>query len=399
MFVASAAVTMSRARNTATAEDILKCLKTEVSCLDPEVYNQLDHDSLCESYEMFLHAMFRCTARPTNAILEKACLQNFPHASPGEIDKLVKAIQTCVKHIRLKVKHASSGKNMSLAMKRLGKSIHFTGQVWSGDENPKAKASPAKGAFAQRTSAKRKLTREVSIGSSILPVEEQDPLCMFPETWKPSSGAAASSGVDASALHVISSAEEEGHVAPQVSAAWVDNTKMVLRRHVDGRVQEATMSSGPNGFAMAAFGDETMESEIPNAALVAFKQKGMKRPAAAPKELKRPAAAKKAAARPPPSATSSAEEQDAAAAASEPSFERTYRMEDYLPKGTRKYGSLGIRQNFGDKKQIKSFSLNGISREDGLALINTCLADLHAGASEKSVQTKIDQEVKRLKAA
>ena len=106
----------------------------------------------------------------------------------------------------------------------------------------------------------------------------------------------------------------------------------------------------------------TMESEIPNASLVAFKQKGMKRPAAAPKELKRPAAAKKAAARPPPSATSSAEEQDAAVAASEPSFERTYRVEDYLPKGARKYGSLGIRQNFGDKKQIKSFSLNGISR-------------------------------------
>ena len=63
MFVASAAVTMSRAKNTAAAGDILKCLKTEVSCLDPEVYNQVDHDSLCESYEMFLHAMFRCTAR------------------------------------------------------------------------------------------------------------------------------------------------------------------------------------------------------------------------------------------------------------------------------------------------------------------------------------------------
>ena len=147
-------------------------------------------------------------------------------------------------------------------MKRLSKSIHFTGQVWSGGENPKAKASPAKGAFAQRTSAKRKLTKKASIGSSILPIEEQDPLCMFPENWKPSSGAAASSGapassgVDASALHVISSEEEEGHVAQQVSAAWVDKTKMVLRRLVDGRVQEATMSSGPNGFAMAAFGDD-----------------------------------------------------------------------------------------------------------------------------------------------
>ena len=186
----SAAVIMSRVRNTATAEDILRCLKNELSCLDPKVYNQVDHDSLCESYEKFLHAMFRCTARPAVGILEKACLQHFSHASPGEIDKFVKVIQTCVKHIRLKVKHAGSGKTMSPFMKRLARS--YTGPHGIGGENPKAKASPAKGAFAQRTSAKRKLTREVSIGSSILPIEEQDPLCMFPENWKPSSGAAAS---------------------------------------------------------------------------------------------------------------------------------------------------------------------------------------------------------------
>ena len=88
---------MSRVKNTATAEGILRCLKTEVSCLDPKVHNQVDHDSLLESYEKFLHAMFRCTARPTGTILEKACLQHFPHASPGEIDKFVKAIQTCAK--------------------------------------------------------------------------------------------------------------------------------------------------------------------------------------------------------------------------------------------------------------------------------------------------------------
>ena len=101
---------------------------------------------------------------------------------------------------------------------------------------------------------------------------------------------------------------------------------------------------------------------IPNASLVAFKQKGMKRPAAAPKELKRPAAAKKPAARPAPSATSSAEEQNAAEAANEPAFERTYRMEDYLPKGTRKYGSLGTRQISATRSKPSLFPWFGIDQ-------------------------------------
>ena len=75
----------------------------------------------------------------------------------------------------------------------------------------------------------------------------------------------------------------------------------------------------------------------------------------------------------------------------------TYRLEDYLAKGSRKYGALGVRRNFGDKKQIKSFTLNKISREIGLDLAQKCIADLHNGATEQSVIEFVNEEIRKWK--
>ena len=74
-----------------------------------------------------------------------------------------------------------------------------------------------------------------------------------------------------------------------------------------------------------------------------------------------------------------------------------YRLEDYPAKGSRKYGALGIRRNFGDKKQIKSFTLNKISREVGLDLAKKCIADLHNGATEQSVIEFLNEEIRKWK--
>ena len=74
-----------------------------------------------------------------------------------------------------------------------------------------------------------------------------------------------------------------------------------------------------------------------------------------------------------------------------------YRLEDYPAKGSRKYGALGVRRNFGDKKQIKSFTLNKISREVGLDLAQKCIADLHNGATEQSVIEFLNEEIRKWK--
>ena len=125
----------------------------------------------------------------------------------------------------------------------------------------------------------------------------------------------------------------------------------------------------------------------------------MKRPAAV---LKKPAACEAVL------GTSEEEEVEAppAAAAADPEPAaldlaspegNTYRLEDYPAKGCRKYGALGIRRNFGDKKQIKSFTLSKISREVGLDLAQKCIADLHNGATEQSAIDFLTEEIRKWK--
>ena len=181
---------------------------------------------------------------------------------------------------------------------------------------------------------------------------------------------------------------------------------------------ESYYSEGPNGFAIAAFGENKFESEIPNESLKIYRQSaGGKKPAAVLKRpaavLKRPAAVLKrpAAILKKPSSceavlgTSEEEDVEArpavAVADPEPAAvdlaSPEYRLEDYAAKGSRKYGALGIRRNFGDKKQIKSFTLNKISREVGQVLAQKCIADLHNGATEQSVIEFLNEEIRKWK--
>ena len=179
------------------------------------------------------------------------------------------------------------------------------------------------------------------------------------------------------------------------------------------------MSEGPNGFAIAAFGENKFESEIPNETLKIYRQSAggkkpaavLKRPAAVLKRpaavLKRPAAIlKKRAACEAVPGTSEEEDVEArpavAIADPEPAAvdlaSPEHRLEDYPAKGSRKYGALGVRRNFGDKKKNQIFHfLNKISREVGLDLAQKCIADLHNGATEQSVIEFLNEEIRKWK--
>ena len=101
----------------------------------------------------------------------------------------------------------------------------------------------------------------------------------------------SSETLDSQEHQLIEVSSEESQASPKkpVSAGtWIDSTAMVVCRFVDSKVEKATMSEGPNGFAIAAFGENKFESEIPNESLKIYRQSaGGKRPAAV---LKRPAA-------------------------------------------------------------------------------------------------------------
>ena len=103
----------------------------------------------------------------------------------------------------------------------------------------------------------------------------------------------SSETLDSQERQLIEVSNEESQVSPKkpVSAGtWIDSTAMVVCRFVDSKVEKATMSEGPNGFAIAAFGENKFESEIPNESLKISRTRqsaGGKKPAAV---LKRPAA-------------------------------------------------------------------------------------------------------------
>ena len=390
---------MSRAKNTVSGQDLCKCLKAEVACLDPKDYLDVEIDQVCKHYRKFLGLMFQKTIRPSKDCLKEAALKVNPRTLSDEAKKWSSAIVECVQHIRTKAKWSISSKKYEPWMGELVK-IYLECAEFHGNRQ--------KGKFVQKAIAKRRLMRQSSNASSIpqLPVNE-------PLLQKIPPGH-SSETLDSQEHQLIEVSSEESQVSPKkpVSAGtWIDSTAMVVCRFVDSKVEKATMSEGQNGFADAAFGENKFESEIPNESLKIYRQSaGGKRPAAVLKRpaavLKRPAAIlKKRAACEAVLGTSEEEDVEArpavAVADPEPAAvdlaSPEYRFEDYPAKGSRKYGALGVRRNFGDKKQIKSFTLNKTSREVGLDLAQKYIADLHNGATEQSVIEFLNEEIRKWK--
>ena len=397
---------MTRAKNTASVQDLCKCLKAEVACLDPKEYLDVEIDQVCKHYRKFRGLMFQKTIRPSKDCLKEAALKVNPRTLSDEAKKWSSAIVECVQHIRTKAKWSISSKKYEPWMGKLVK-IYLECSEFHGNRQ--------KGKFVQKAIAKRRLMRQSSNASSIPQLPVNEPLLQkFPPGH-------SSETLDSQEHQLIEVSSEESQASPKKPVSvgtWIDSTAMVVCRFVDSKVEKATMSEGPNGFAIAAFGENKFESEIPNESLKIYRQSAggkkpaavLKRPAAVLKRpaavLKRPAAIlKKRAACEAVLGTSEEEDVEArpavAVADPEPAAvdlaSPEYRLEDYPAKGSRKYGALGVRRNFGDKKQIKSFTLNKISREVGLDLAQKCIADLHNGATEQSVIEFLNEEIRKWK--
>ena len=101
---------MSRAKNTASVQDVCKCLKVEVACLDPKDYLDVEIDQVCKHYRKFLGLMFQKTIRPSKDCLKEAALKVNPRTLSDEAKKWSPAIVECVQHIRTKAKWSISSK-------------------------------------------------------------------------------------------------------------------------------------------------------------------------------------------------------------------------------------------------------------------------------------------------
>ena len=166
-----------------------------------------------------------------------------------------------------------------------------------------------------------------------------------------------------------------------------------------------TTSPGEHGFLKFTFQGLDHTTEIPNLALESVQATTtLKRPASGAKTVaKAKAVSKKPAAKGKSGAKSMAEPSPADIApdhqleivsASPSNVSMTYKLEHYKVSKTRKYASLGLRREFGDKKQIWGRSMRNIDTEKAMAQVREAIAKLNAQkASEKGACDVLDDQI------
>ena len=109
---------MARAKNTASEEDLRKCLKGELDSLDPAKFNA-DTEDVVEAYCIFIRSLLRLTPRPNVSVLAKAAQKVFLKADPDTCKKWSQSICNAIQHCRKKLKSMKSGTKLSPAVKSI----------------------------------------------------------------------------------------------------------------------------------------------------------------------------------------------------------------------------------------------------------------------------------------
>ena len=303
---------MHRAKNSAQSSDVCKLLRAELpQGLLPEHYLQVDPVKVCDHYFGFIVALLKITPRPTINILQSAAMETFKmdvESSLAWASRITRSVSFC----RQKVKCMKSGVKLSVGVKGIAKQLQKSKAACGGGSNSKvAFGSPITASLRNKYLKKRK-SNEQSPPAKECPPEKE--VCNKQKSTACSSKATAKEilklyGLEESPLLpveevpevecedviAVASSQEVAEViqppSKPVGTAWLCCKELCVKRcRSDGQVERAIMYEGPDGFAMAKFGEEPgFLTEMPNLMLnLPVKEAVMKKPAKA--VLKKPAA-------------------------------------------------------------------------------------------------------------
>ena len=220
---------MARAKNSATEEDIRKCLKGELDTLDPAKFNA-DTEDVVEHYCIFIKSLLRLTPRPNVSVLSKAAQKAFLKAEPDTCKKWAQSICNAIQHCRKKVKSMKSGSKLTPGVKCICDVLKKgNADVGSSPQPSKAAALPlqatSKRVLDSSPSASRVLKPNFSVSSSEpTPIKKaRSTLLLTPPhgTPKPPSGASSSKAV----VHI-----SDSPVKQKAIVEWLDRATMEMKR-------------------------------------------------------------------------------------------------------------------------------------------------------------------------
>ena len=289
-----------------------KLLKIHIHSMDDEKYLVKSMEDFVGNYEDFLQAVYPCTER-LNPSLAKKCLKDVFGAVEG-IELFGQRLAEALSWVRNKAKSATTGAKLSPPVRNIIGSIRKEKSVVSkpsvAKEEPRSSSSssskqqselilPTSGSKKpriQKADTKADIYRLYGVTlpqSSLQEIVVQSSQEIFSSqeaaAQQPPAPMQEESDDDmmGNSEDQSDKAEQGKALKPRMAAAgsteWVDSTKepmVMVRVHSSGTREESPLEKGEGGFCQARFGDEVVQTEVPNLMLeplpVVFKKPAKK---------------------------------------------------------------------------------------------------------------------------
>jgi hypothetical protein len=272
---------MSRAKNLAEVDDLIKIIRANNVAV--ELHKGIGGvEVVAQNFKCFFSDILKVTPRLSKLQLAHALYQVHPTINRTEVDQFSACLTLAFGHVRQKSNAMSSGARTNPAVLELGK------QLLKNKEKSLATSLIANAKLKAKTTSHASLPSTSSSSHAILPVAKH------PMAWSDAEDDEWPEYVASDAVEEILSSQEVNRATSSKATDASEQPYTVvlnfkeckyMRRYAD-KVVEATMKPGDSGFAVAVFGDEIIQTEMPNLLL---EPPVCKRPASkAPK--KRPAA-------------------------------------------------------------------------------------------------------------
>ena len=110
---------MCRPKNTATAQDVSKLLRLNVSQLQEEKFMVLDLEQVVCNHVQFILDLLKAIPRPTVTLLTSAAALCWESMDPSVCKAFATRIIDSITHCRIKAKSCTSGKKLSPSVRRV----------------------------------------------------------------------------------------------------------------------------------------------------------------------------------------------------------------------------------------------------------------------------------------
>lgn len=380
-----------------------------------------DNDAVAALFKDFVIDLLYVTARPHKGDIVLGILEVFENADKDEAMVFADRILNCIGYCRVKCKSATSFKKLDAAVAEICSVLsklsdgdaardfaRSTSKLQNGAESPKRNMPRLR--FARATAkkmssplglsglAKQNTLPRSSRKSSSSSSATRD--CSNPEAILRSYGVHSKTCDDAvsvgSSVDCGASPDESPKLAKVAVkfTQYFDSGKLALvRSFADGTIVQAKMEEGPRCFALGFFEGESegIETDMPNALLrpVISEKKvvARKRPDAATASIVQPKRAAVAANVAEEMLAEASEEVDAEESEEEEAaVDEVESVEEVAPNGRsyckmyyKRNNSFGLREKFGDKKQILSICRKGKAKGKLEAIADEALAKLNSG--------------------